>query len=440
MEWYWALTLLIGSLIGFMAVGMPVVFAFFAVDIIGAFIFMRGEIGILQFVRNSVDSLQVFALMPIPMFVFMGEMLLHSGVASRAIGAVDLLIARLPGRLSLVAIAGGTFFSSLSGSSIANTAMLGSTLLPDMYKRGYRPDIAIGPIVAVGGIAILIPPSALGVLLGSLAQISISKLLVAAIIPALIMAVLFFGYVMVRCILQPDIAPGYEMQPISLIERLKPFLIYVVPLLLIFLMVVCSILFGLATPTESASVGAISTVLACILYRAFSWKIFADALRETVKISVMTLFIIAGSVTFSQILAFSGASSGLSSLVLSGDLTPLAIIIGMLAILFFLGCFMDQVSMMLITIPLYMPIVSQLGFDPVWFGVLMLIVLEISLATPPFGLLLFVMKGVAPPGTTLEQIILSVLPFILLSLLVVAMIIIWPSLATFLPEIMESMR
>ena len=181
-------------------------------------------------------------------------------------------------------------------------------------------------------------------------------------------------------------------------------------------------------------------MVACVLYRSFSWPVFIEAVRETVKISVMTLFIIAGSVTFSQILAFSGASSGLSALVLEGQLGPLTIIIGMLVILFFLGCFMDQVSMMLITIPLYMPIVNQLGFDPVWFGVLMLIVLEISLATPPFGLLLFVMKGVAPQGTTLEQIILSVLPFILLSILVVVMIIIWPSLATFLPEMMERMR
>ena len=176
----------------FMLLGMPVVFAFFAVNIIGAFIFMGGEKGLFQLMRNAIDSVQNFALLPIPLFIFMGEIMFHSGVAGRAIDAIDKLIAKVPGRLSLVAVIGGTTFSSLSGSTIANTAMLGSTLLPEMYKRGYKPEISIGPIVAVGGLAMLITPSALAVLLGSVARISIADLLVASIIPALILAVLFF--------------------------------------------------------------------------------------------------------------------------------------------------------------------------------------------------------------------------------------------------------
>ena len=176
----------------FMLLGMPVVFAFFAVNIIGAFIFMGGEKGLFQLMRNAIDSVQNFALLPIPLFIFMGEIMFHSGVAGRAIDAIDKLISKVPGRLSLVAVIGGTTFSSLSGSTIANTAMLGSTLLPEMYKRGYKPEISIGPIVAVGGLAMLIPPSALAVLLGSVARIPIADLLVASIIPALILAVLFF--------------------------------------------------------------------------------------------------------------------------------------------------------------------------------------------------------------------------------------------------------
>ncbi|HKX37387.1 MAG TPA: TRAP transporter large permease subunit, partial [Burkholderiales bacterium] len=160
MAWYTILALLLGMLLVFMALGMPVVFAFFAVNLIGAWVFMGGEIGVMQLVRNAAESVQSFALLPIPLFIFMGEIMFHTGVAGRAIDAVDRLIARVPGRLSLVAIAGGTIFSSLSGSTIANTAMLSSTLLPEMYRRGYHSSVAIGPIVAVGGLAMLIPPSA----------------------------------------------------------------------------------------------------------------------------------------------------------------------------------------------------------------------------------------------------------------------------------------
>ena len=163
MEWYFILAILIGGLVVFMLLGLPVVFAFFTVNIVGAFFFMGGMEGIIQLVKSSVYSVQSFTLLPIPLFILMGEIMFHTGIASRAIDAIDKLIAKVPGRLSLVAIVGGTIFSSLSGSTIANTAILGSTLLPDMYKRGYSPSISIGPIVATGGIAMLIPPSALAV-------------------------------------------------------------------------------------------------------------------------------------------------------------------------------------------------------------------------------------------------------------------------------------
>ena len=436
MEWYYALGLLIGVLIAFMLTGMPVVIAFFITNILGAFFFMRGEIGIFQLVRSAVDSLQTFSLLPIPLFIMMGEVMFQTGIAARAIDAVDKLIARVPGRLALVAIAGGTIFSTLSGSTIANTAMLSNTLLPEMYKRGYKPVISIGPIVAVGGLAMLIPPSALAVLLGSLAKISISDLLIASIVPALMLAVMFVVYVVVRCIRDPEIAPLYDVPDMTARERFLPFVIYVLPLLLIFVVVVGSIVGGIATPTESAALGVLATLIAALAYRRLNWANFLVSVKLTVRFTVMTLFIICGSITFSQILAFSGASSGLSSFIVGFDVTPLLILIGMLLVLMFLGCFMDQVSMMMITIPLFMPVVETLGFNEVWFGVLMLMILEISLATPPFGLLLFVAKGAAPPETTMREIIVSVTPFILMALLVVVLLIVFPGLTTFLPGLM----
>ena len=437
MEWYYILAMLIGGLVAFMLIGLPVVFAFFAVNLIGAWFVMGGENGILQLVRNSVQSVQSFALLPIPLFIFMGEIMFYTGIAARAIDAVDRLIARVPGRLSLVAIVGGTIFSSLSGSTIANTAMLGSTLLPEMYKRGYQPSISIGPIVATGGLAMLIPPSALAVLLGSIALIPISDLLVASIIPALMLSALFFGYVTIRCWLNPAIAPPYDIGQMTWPERLMPFVKYVLPLMSIFVVVVGSIIGGIATPTESAALGAAASMLAAVAYRKLSWKSFRISVTQTLRFTVMTLFIICGSTTFSQILSFSEATASLSTLVTHAGLSPEAIIIGMLAVLMFLGCFMDQVSMMMITAPIFMPVVQNLGFHNVWFGVLMLMVLEISLATPPFGLLLFVAKGAVPRGTTMRQIIFSVMPFIGMALIVVALIFVFPSITLLLPSLIQ---
>jgi len=435
MGWAEVLLVLLGTLVLFMVLGLPVVFAFFATNLIGAWLFMGGEAGLMQLMRNAVDSVSSFALLPIPLFILMGEIMFYTGIAERAIDAVDKLIARVPGRLSLVAIVGGTIFASLSGSSIANTAMLGSTLLPEMFRRGYQPSIAIGPIVAVGGIAILIPPSALAVLLGSVAQISIGSLLVASIVPALIMSALFFGYVIARCRLNPSLAPAYDVAALSGRERLMPFVKYVLPLSAIFVVVVGSIIGGIATPTESAALGAAASLAAAAAYRRLTWKNFVVSVRQTLRFTVMTLFIICGSITFSQIMAFSQASNGLSAAVLGAGLSPLALLVGMLLILLFLGCFMDQVSMMMITVPLFMPIVQQAGFEPVWFGVLMLMCLEIGLATPPFGLLLFVAKG-ASPGTSMRDIVMSVAPFVALTLCVVALLIAVPQLALWLPRLM----
>lgn len=435
MAWYDTLGLLIGLLLLFMAVGLPVVFAFFAVNLIGAFVFMGGDKGMVQLMRNAADAVQSFALLPIPLFIFMGEVMFHTGVAARAIDAVDRLISRVPGRLSLVAITGGTIFSALSGSTIANTAMLCSTLLPEMTRRGYHPTIAVGPIVAVGGLAMLIPPSALAVLLGSVARIPIGELLVASIIPALILAALFFVYVILRCRLDPSLAPPYDVAEVPWRERLLPFFKYVVPLMGIFVVVVGSIFGGLATPTESAALGAAAALAAAAAYRRLDWANFVVSVRETLRLTVMTLFIICGSITFSQILAFTQASTGLSDLVTGAGLSPLWVLLGMLGILLVLGCFMDQVSMMMITAPLFMPVAEALGLDIVWFGVLMLMMLEIGLATPPFGLLLFVAKGAAPQ-IPMAAIIRSVAPFIAIALGVVGLLIAFPGLTLLLPRLM----
>ncbi len=207
MEWYFALTMLLGCVVVLMVAGAPIAFAFFAANIVGTFVFLRGEVGLSLMPMEYVFSISKYSLVPVALFILMGEILFQTGVAFRSIAAIDRLISGVPGRLCMVSIAGGTVFSSLSGSTIANTAILGNLLLPDMIKRGYDSKLAMGPIAAVGGIAMLIPPSALAVLLASLAERSISELLIAGILPGLVMAGLFVVYIYIRCRLNPSLVP-----------------------------------------------------------------------------------------------------------------------------------------------------------------------------------------------------------------------------------------
>ena len=438
MAWGLALTLMLGTLSVLMMLGLPVAFAFIGIDLLGAYIFLGGTAGLDQMARNTFAALSSFTLAPIPLFLLMGEILFHTGVAFQAINAIDRLIARVPGRLAIVSIVGGTVFSSLSGSTIANTAVLGSALLPDMLKRGYQPSIAMGPIMATGSIAMLIPPSALAVLLGSLAGISIAKLLIAGIVPGIMMSLIFLAYIVGRCYFNPALAPADDAhRGLSLRERWVPFFIYVVPLFAIFLIVVGSILGGWATPTESAALGTVASIVAAIAYRKFTWAGFVQSIMETAKISVMILFIIGASVTFAQILAFSGATDGLLTLVKEFGADRMVLVVAMIVILLFLGCFVDQVSMVMITLPFFIPLAQTVGVDLLWFGVLMLIAMEISFTTPHFGLLIYVMKGVAPPSITLKQVYMAALPFIALEIVVLGLLIGFPRLATWLPAIMR---
>lgn len=436
MEWYAALGLMIGLAVLLMMLGVPVALAFLATNLLGAVLFLGGEAGLIQVGRNMVEAVASFQLAPIAAFLLMGEILFQTGLANRAIDAVDRLITRVPGRLSIVAILGGTTFSALSGSTMANTAMLGSTLMPEMRKRGYHLSMAMGPILGTGGIAMLIPPSGLAILLGSLSGISIAGILIGGAVPGFLIAAAHLGYVVFRCWRNPKLAPAYDLPETSFGARIRPFLIYVLPLLGLFVLVVGSILGGFATPTESAALGAIGSVLAAICYRRFSWQRIEKAMYEAGKITVMILFIIVASLTFSQLLAFSGATNGLLNLVKSSNPDPMTLLAGMMLITLFLGCFMDPLSIMLITLPFFVPLADTAGFDLIWFGVLMLLALEISQTTPPFGILLFVMKGVTPDAT-MRQIYASVTPFILLELLILALLMLVPETVTWLPELLS---
>ena len=428
---------MLGGSTALLLVGLPVAFTFIAVNIAGAAIWLGGEPGIQQLARNSVVSLTSFSLTPIPLFILMGEVLFHTGLADKVIDGVERLIAQVPGRLAVVAVVAGTIFSAISGSTIATTAMLGGLMVPVMLARGYHPTMATGPIMAIGAVDMLIPPSALTVLLGSFSGISISKLLIGGVVPGLILSVAFVAYIIIRAHLTPSLAPRTPLTEYHGWARLLPFVQYVAPLVSIFAIVVISMSAGWATPTESAAIGAFATMMMALVYRALTLKNLFAALRGTVTISTIILFIILGATTFAQILSFSGASGGLVGQLLGLGLAPMAIVAGMMLILIFLGVFVDQVSMMLITLPIFMPIVQRLGIDPVWFGVMFLICMQLGLLLPPHGLLLMTMRGVAPPQVTMTHIFIAVIPYLTLSLLVLALVFFVPGVALWLPKMLS---
>ena len=433
MSWQFAAWLLLGGSTFLLFLGLPVAFTFLAVNLAGAAIWMGGEPGLVQLSRNAVASVASFALTPIPLFVLMGEVLFHTGLAVKVIEGIERLVREVPGRLAVVAVVAGTVFSAISGSTIATTAMLGSLMVPVMLARGYHPTMATGPVMAIGAVDMLIPPSALTVLLGSLSGISISKLLIGGVTPGLILSVIFVAYIVVRVKMDPSLAPPSPVQSHRGWAKWGLFVQYVLPLVSIFGLVVASMSAGWATPTESAAIGAFATFLLALTYGALTRKNILAALRGTMSISGMILFIIVGATTFSQILSFSGASNGLISAITGQGLSPMAIIAAMMLVLILLGIFVDQVSMMLITLPIFMPIVQQLGIDQVWFGVMFLICMQLGLLLPPHGLLLMTMKGVAPPEVTMAHIYQAVVPYVVISIAVLALIFAVPGVATWLP-------
>ncbi|KAB2726485.1 TRAP transporter large permease [Brucella anthropi] len=436
MAWYEAGGLLVGTILVLMAIRMPVAMAFLAANLVAALIFIGGEVAIMQLVANATTSVTTFTLVPVPLFLLMGELFFHTGVALRVFDAIDRLLGRIPGRLSYLTVGGGTLFAALSGSSIANIAMLGSTLLPQMQARRYKPVLSMGPIIATGGLAIMIPPSALGVLLGSIAQIDIGKLLIAGIVPGLLLASAYVAIIAYSTWRDPEAAPRYAVEPLSLGAKLRLAATNVLPMAGVIFMVVGLIILGIATPSEAAAFGVLGVLVLAIIFRSLTWESVRKSVLGTVRVTGMVFLIIVGASTFSQMLALSGASSGLIGWVTTLSFHPLWVLAGMLMIVLLLGMLMESVSIIMLVAPIFFPLAAGLGYDSVWLAILILLMLEISLATPPFGIGLFVLAGVAPRDVTLSIIVRASLPYIAAAVLIACLLVAVPELVTFLPGLM----
>lgn len=436
MEWWLILLIILGGTVTLLMLGLPVGVSFLLSDLIGTLIFMGGIEGGKLLILSLQDSLMSFSLLTVPMFILMGDVMFRSKIAFRAIDTLDYWIGRVPGRLGLLSVAAGTIFAATSGSTMANTAMLGSILIPEMRRKGYSDIMSIGPVIGCGALAMLIPPSILAVILATLMEISVGKMLIAGVIPGLILASFYAIYIITRCYLQPHLAPAYDVPAVPLAKKIKDTVYYVLPLGLIIFLVVGIIFLGVATPSEAAAMGAIGAILLAAAYKQMNWKLLKECLSGTIRLTTAMFIIIVGSTVFSQILAFSGASSGMIEAVLKFSFHPIVLIIIMQLILVFLGCFMDNLSMAMIAIPIFLPLVRSLNIDPLWFGAMTLINMDMGNLTPPFGLQLFVMKGVLPE-TPMGVIIRSAFPFLLCEAAALVTIMIFPQVALYLPAIMS---
>ena len=437
MEWYWAFALLLSMIVGFLALGFPVALAFIITNILGWLLFTGWNLeSISQVVSNSTILISRFTLGPVPMFIMMGSLFFYTGLAMRVFDGLDVLFGRLRGRLCYLTVAGGALFATLTGSSMANTAMLGSLMVPEMQRRGYNWRMSMGPVLGSGGLAMIIPPSALGVLLAAIAGIDVGQLLVAGFIPGFVLAGLYAAMIWLQLQINPSGAPPYDVEAAPWSERLRVVAINILPMGFVVFMVVGFIILGWATPTESAALGVLGVMVIAVAYRVLTLKSIMVSIDGTVRVAAMVFFILMNSTVFSQLLAYSGATAGLLGWVSGFEVHPLWILFAMFWVLILLGMFMDGVSMMLISVPIFFPLAQHLGFDLIWFGLFVLMTIEMSGTTPPFGLLLYVMLGIAPKGTTLFQVANAAFPFLICDAILVVILVIFPALALWLPSLM----
>ncbi len=440
MEWWLIISLLFGGMVFVLLTNLPIAFSFLVVNMVGAYIFLGGVPGLVGVATGAFTSITTFTLLPVPFFILMGELIFHSGLGLNAVNVLDKWLGNLRGRLSLLAIIMGVIIGALSGSTIATCALLGTILLPQMLEKGYSKSMSLGPLMGVGTVDALIPPNALTVVLASLANIDVGQLLMAGIPAGIIMSALYFIYVILWLRIRPEEAPMYIVPKIPLKEKLRVTATYLLPLGFIIFMVLGLIFLGVATPTEAAATGTLGAFILALIYRRLNWEVIKKSVMSTVKVTTMIFMIVIVSTTYGEILAFTGAAGGMTNFIINLTVPPIIILIGMLIVVLIMGCFMETVAIMMITIPIYMPVINAFGFDKIWYGVMMLIALETGLITPPFGVTLFVMKGVAPPEVTMGDIWRAVTPYVIVDILCISLVMAMPSIATIVPSLMGMMK
>lgn len=432
----WLTVLLFGSLVLLLLLGLPLVFAIGGVATL-FIIFLWGPHALPVLANRTYMAMDMFLLVAVPMFIFMGAMLQRCGIAEDMYELMYHWMGGLRGGLAAGTVLICTMFAAMVGISGAATTSMGLIALPSMRKRGYHKTIAIGCISAGGSLGILIPPSVLMIILALTSRLSVGQMFIAGILPGLLLSGLFVTYILVRCYFQKDLGPSVPPdERLPLRKRVKLLAGLLLPIGLI-LAVMGSMFFGLATPSEASAIGALGAIVSAFIKRTFNWGNFTSALFITLRLSAMVIWIVFAASVFTALYAVTGASSLVGGLI-SGVGDPWLAIIVMMLTLFVLGMFFDPTGIVLLTAPIFFPIVTSLGFGALWFAILFVINMELAYLTPPFGFNLFYMKAVVPPDVTMLDIYKSSLPFVLLMIVGLIICMIFPGIITWLPSLMRT--
>lgn len=432
-EWL-PLVVLAGGLGFGLITGFPMAFTLAGSAIIASLVFIGPQS--LPFVAaNIFGMMSNMVLIAMPLFIFMACVLEKCGVAHSLYAFMHQLLGPLRGGLAMGTVLICTVIAAMSGVTTTGVVTMGIIALPIMLKHGYHKNIAIGPILAGGALGLLIPPSVSLIIYGMIARVSIGRLFAGGIVPGLILSFLFLCYILTRCYFQPNLAPALPPEErVSLKEKLLLTRALILPFLLI-TAVLGSIFAGIASPTEAAAVGAVGALVSAAVNGRLDWQLLKEAGYRTMAVNGMIMWILFGAACFSSIFFRTGGPQFIKELVLGAGLGPIPFFLLVLVIMIVLGFFLDEITQMMITVPVLLPIVIQMGYDPVWFGVLFMVQVQMDYLTPPFGFTLFYMKGVAPPGVSMTDIYRSILPFILIQLGMVLALLFFPGLVLWLPDV-----
>ncbi|WP_299234667.1 TRAP transporter large permease subunit [uncultured Halomonas sp.] len=423
------------ALIGLIITGFPIAFSMILVaTLFGIFLF--GDAAAYQLLTKIEDTASNSILAAVPLFIFMGAMLERSGIAERLFTAIHFWTRRLPGGLGVGAVVMGTLFAAASGVVGATEAVIGLLAIPVMLKHNYSKSLMSGTICASGSLGTAIPPSITVVVLGPVASVSVGSLFSGLMMPGFLMAILFLLYIVLVAYLKPEMAPRMpvEEDDTSWGEKVRVTLLALLPTLALIMTVLGTILLGIATPTEAAACGALGAVVLALAYRTLSWDVLWNSALRTLNISAMILLIVLGGNMFAGVFFAAGGMATVQSLLMDTGMSPWMVIGMILLIAFLAGFVLDMISVVLIVIPVAMPIVRALGFDEIWFCVAFLVVMQTSYLTPPLAPSIFYLRAITPPEVTLRHMYAGVVPFIVVQLIVLALVLAFPSLAMWLPE------
>ncbi len=429
------LLMMFGGLTLFMLTGLPIAFVLGGLSLLITVLFWNAQ-AVIILVLQIFDTMKSEALLAIPLYILMAALLSRSGVIEKLYRAMELWFGRVRGGLAIGTVVICVIMAAMTGVVGAAVTAMGMLALPEMLRRRYSPGLATGTICAAGTLGILIPPSVLTIVYAVTAQVSIGKMLIAGIVPGMILATLYIGYILIVCWLKPDAAPlPKDFEPAPLRQRLAALTSLILPGLLI-LLILGSIFFGIATPTEAAAVGVAGAAVAAAIERKLTLDAAFSAAVDTARATAMILWITIGAKAYVAIFTGLGGADSLLNLIRSLDVGPYVILTVMLLILIFLGTVLDEIGIILLTVPVFIPIVKFLGFDEIWFGVLYAITIQMGYISPPFGYTLFYMKGVLPSGLHMGIVYRGIAPFFLLQGAGIIIAMMTPGLMTILPRLM----